>query len=116
MAFFQNIVRSLNRLTHSEGPRFIVNQKIGRYGQMTELSIDAEQKIITATLQLKGEKEPISLRLTRYHLETVDGVDMFKVGEVYVSREWMQALAGDFLQNKSVAVPAAVGKWLRMIL
>ncbi len=116
MAFLKNFVRSLNQATGSVGPRMIVNHKIARYGSMTELSIDSEQKIITATLQLKGEKEPIQLRLARYRLQSDGPADTFTVEEVYVSREWMQALASDFLQNKAIAVPAAAAKWLRMIL
>jgi hypothetical protein len=116
MAFLKNFVRSLNQITGSVGPRMMVNQKIARYGNMTELTIDAKQNLITATLQLKGEKDPIQLRLSRYHLQSDGVADTFTVEEVYVSREWMQALASDFLQNKPLAVPPAAAKWLRMIL
>ncbi len=83
---------------------------------MTELTIDSDQKIITATLQLKGEKEPIFLRLTHYALETTDGVSTFRAGDVYLSREWMQTLAADFLQNQPLPLPAQAAKWLKMIL
>jgi hypothetical protein len=116
MAFFSSIVRSLNQASHSQGPRFVVNHYIARYGHMTELSIDSEQKIITATLQLKGEKEPLFVRLTRYDLQTAGDATTLTVGEVYLSREWMQVLAADFLQNKPLPVPPQAAKWLKMIL
>jgi hypothetical protein len=116
MAFFSNLVRSVNQATHSQGPRFIVNHHIARYGHMTELTIDPDQKIITATLQLKGEKDPLFLRLTHYDLQTVNDATTLTVGEVYLSREWMQTLATDLLQNKPLPVPAQAAKWLKMIL
>ena len=83
---------------------------------MTELTIDPEQKIITATLQLKGEKEPFFVRLTGYDLQTTGDAATLTVGEVYVSREWMQALAADFLQNKPLSIPPQAAKWLKMVL
>lgn len=116
MGFFGNVVRSLNRLTDSQGVRVAVNLRFARYGKMTELKIDSEKKVIEAVLMLKGETEPIRLRVGNYNLHHDGKVDLMTVGEVTVSREWMEVLAKEMVVGKPVVLPEGVGKWMRMVL
>ena len=44
-----------------------------KYGKMTKLEIDKENKTINVDLDLKGEKECIQIRLSNYRLIQEDG-------------------------------------------
>ena len=81
---------------------------------MTELKIDSDGKIIEASAMLKGETSPIKVRLTYELSTTPDGP--VTIRDISVSREWMNLLATEFLQNKEVPLPPKTAKFLRMVL
>ena len=91
-----------------------MNHTYARYGKMTELKIDEKAKTIDATVELKGEEEPIRVHVGGYVLD--EGAGTLTVGEVQVSREWMNALANQLLKGKAVPLPAGAVKWLKMVL
>jgi hypothetical protein len=93
--------------------RKLINQRIGRYGEMTELRIDRDGKTIEATLTLVGEKEPITVRVGQYEFTEAGSV---RLSQVSVSREWMHRLAQDLVADKEWPVPEAAAKWLRVVL
>jgi hypothetical protein len=64
-----------------------------KYGKITKLEIDKENKTIKADLDLKGEKECIQIKLSNYRLIQEDGKNpVFEPGTIEVSREWLDAL------------------------
>jgi len=76
-----------------------------KYGRMTGLEIDKENRIISAELELKGEKESVRIRLSNYRLIQEDGKNpVFELGAIEVSREWLDAVLKTLVQ-KSV-IPA----------
>ena len=83
---------------------------------MTELKIDSEKKVIEAVLMLKGETEPIRLRVADYNLHHDGKVDLMTVGEVTVSREWMEVLAREMVVGKPMVLPEGVAKWMKMVM
>lgn len=98
------------------GGRWYLNYHYGRYGTMTELKIDHERKTIEATVMLKGEQEPIQIRLSQYVFQTQGEGGTFTVGEVIVSREWMNVLANEVLKDKPLPLPGSIVKWLKLVL
>jgi hypothetical protein len=71
----------------------INNGLLMRYGKMTKLEIDKENKIIRADLDLKGETEVVRVKLSNYRLIREDGKNpVFESGTIEVSREWLDAL------------------------
>ena len=64
-----------------------------KYGKMTKLEIDKENKTINADLDLKGEKGGVRITLSNYRLIQEDGKNpVFEPGTIEVSREWIDAL------------------------
>ena len=64
-----------------------------KYGRITRLEIDRPQRTITADLDLRGEKEPVQIRLASYRLHEAAGqLPRFEPGTVTASREWLDAL------------------------
>jgi hypothetical protein len=71
----------------------INNSLLKKYGKMTGLEIDKENKTISADLELKGEKENVRIKLSNYRLIQEDGKNpVFEPGTIEVSREWLDAL------------------------
>ena len=73
-----------------------------KYGKMTGLEIDKENRIISADLDLKGESAGIQIKLSNYRLIQEDGKNpVFDPGSIEVSREWLDVLV-QTLVKKSV--------------
>jgi hypothetical protein len=86
--------RMLPRGAQIEKVRAEINSGLlKKYGKMTKLEIDKENKTVGADLDLKGEKECIQIRLSNYRLIQEDGKNpVFEPGTIEVSREWLNAL------------------------
>ena len=64
-----------------------------KYGKLTVLEIDKENKTISANLDLKGEIEGVQIRLSNYRLiQEEDENPVFEPGTIEVSREWLDTL------------------------
>jgi hypothetical protein len=90
MVFFKMLPRG----AQIEKVRAEINRSLlKKYGQMTRLEIDKDNKTINADLELKGEKEGVRITLSNYQL--IQGKDknpLFEPGAIEVSREWLDAL------------------------
>ena len=74
-----------------------------KYGKMTGLEIDKENRIISADLELKGEKESVRIRLSNYRLIQDDGKNpVLELGAIEVSREWLDALLKTLVQRNVI--------------
>lgn len=79
----------------------INNGPLRRYGKMTRLEIDKEQKRISMDLDLKGEKEAIQIKISTYRLLPTDTQNqIFEPGTVEVSREWLNALLKSLVKSQ----------------
>jgi hypothetical protein len=116
MGLLDRAAKALDRMTGSAGPRMALNRRIERYGEVTELRIDGERRTIEAELRLRGEREPVRVRVGAYELGRDERGDFLVVREVAVSREWMQALARDHLEGVPLRLPAEAAKVLRLLL
>jgi hypothetical protein len=81
----------------------INNGLLKRYGKMTKLEIDKENRTINADLDLKGEKEGIQIRLSNYRLIQEDGKNpVFEPGTIEVSREWIDVLLRTLMKTSVI--------------
>ena len=67
---------------------------------MTQLRIDNVAKTVDVELMLQGEKEPISIHIGQYQLSTSGESPTLTIGQITISRQWMEALAADYLKDK----------------
>lgn len=71
----------------------INNGLLKRFGKLTQLEIDKENRSIRADLDLKGENESIRITISNYRLILTEGGNpRFEPGTIEVSREWLDAL------------------------
>ena len=95
------LFRMLPRRAQIEKVRAELNRSLlKKYGKLTRLEIDRENKSITADLELKGEKEGVRIVLPNYQLIQAAGKNpMFEPGAIEVSREWLDALFETLVQT-----------------
>ena len=88
------LFRMLPRGAQIEKVRTEINHGLlKKYGKMTGLEIDKENRIISADLELKGESEGVRITLSNYRLIQEDVKNpLFELGTIEVSREWLDAV------------------------
>ena len=71
----------------------INNSVLKKYGKLTGLEIDKENKTISADLELKGESDGVRIKVSNYRLIQEGGKNpIFEPGTIEVSREWLNAV------------------------
>jgi len=74
-----------------------------KYGKMTGLEIDRENRIISADLELKGEREAVQIKVSNYRLVQEDGKNpVFELGAIEVSREWLDVLVQTLVKKSAI--------------
>jgi hypothetical protein len=76
-----------------------------RYGQITTLSLDTSEKLITAEILLRGESTPLLVNKARYRTEQQGEETRVVIYEVKVSKEWAQNLIEDRFREISLKIP-----------
>jgi len=89
-----------SRLT-SQLLKAFLNHKIKKYGKMTTLHIDTQEKHISLTANLIGETEPIDASM-KYALEESEGRTFFVPKELDCSRQWLSLLAQQMLKDNVI--------------
>lgn len=74
---------------------------------MTEIRIDTKRKTARVTLELRGEKEALEVKLKGYKLTSHDGKTLLELSRVETSREWLNFVIEDFWKpsHRKVEVP-----------
>ncbi len=95
MSFLKNFASTAARQT-------LNSSVLKPYGTLTELDIDTEKRTLALTLELKGETQPLQIRVKHYELVERDNETYLEVGEIETSREWVNNLLRDHLTEKVI--------------
>lgn len=78
------------------------------YGDMLDLSINTQDKTLSATLLLNGETQPIQLELKHYQLDQEDGKTFLVIdpADVATSREWLNQVVTNALKPMRLEIPS----------
>ena len=98
------LFKMLPRGAQIEKVRAEINRSLlKKYGKMTMLEIDKDNKTISANLDLKGEKEGVRITLANYQLILEkDKNPLFEPGTIEVSREWLNALVKTLVKTNVI--------------
>lgn len=87
----------------TEAARQAVNRMyLEPYGGLTELNIDAKKQSLSLTLELKGESQPLEIRVNRYELIRRGEDTFLDPGEITTSRAWLDTLLREHLNEKII--------------
>jgi hypothetical protein len=97
------------------GGRFL-HGKIERYGRMLNLSVDSKLKTIHVEVLLKGEKDPTTIIIHEYTIVNEGDETFIIVKKAASSKEWLDLLIKDFIQDRKFPVPRKYTNALKIVL
>lgn len=90
----------------SQAARSYVNGLIQRYGEVRDLKIDSKAKTVDIICLLKGEPEPVRVRIDSYRIESEGPNRFLKLQVCSCSRLWLQHLLEDQACGRRLKLPA----------
>ena len=106
----------LDRLTGSGSTKFIINQVIRDYGQLTEFRINQQDKIISAAILLTGEDRPIKVTIRKYSLAVKDNSTSLLIEDAESDRPWLTAILKKYVINRPWTIPEEGAEFLKDLL
>ena len=94
------------------GAKAYLNQKIERFGTVSDLRIDPRAKTILLEASLRGESSPVSVKMLDYELVSAADAAYLVFGRFEASREWIAGVLNEFVAGQRMALPPSVIKLL----
>ena len=102
MGFFSD---SKDRMIEAVALPMLNNAWLKPFGHATSLKLDSTNKSAEIILELKGEQTPLTIHVQQYEVLREPGGTFIIVKSVTTSREWMTAMAREYLIGRKLAVP-----------
>ena len=102
MGFFSD---AKDRLVESAALPVLNNAWLKPFGRATSLKIDSTNKTAEICMELNGEQTPITINIQDYELLRESNGTFIVIKALTASREWMTAMAREFLVGRRLAVP-----------
>src|SRR5688572_10771258 len=113
MGFFSG---AKDRMIESVVLPMLNNAWLKPFGQATSLKLDSSNRSAEIVLELKGEHTPLKIHVQEYDVLQEPNGTFIVVKAVTTSREWMTAMAREYLVGRRLAVPAeAAGMMARFL-
>ena len=113
MGFFSD---SKDRLMESMALPVLNNSLLKPYGQAINLRLNSGEKSAAITLELKGEAQPVDIKIEKYELLPEAQKLYLILRAVTTSREWLTSLAREHLINKKIELPPQVASYAAKLL
>ena len=94
----------------------INNSLLKPYGQATNLTLNSGEKSAAITLELKGESEPVEIKIGKYEILPEAQKVYLILRAVTTSREWLTTLAREHLIDKKLELPAQAAAYAGKLL
>jgi len=91
----------MKNMALSKTAKIAINSKIKSYGEVLNIEIDTQQNRLEVEVLLKGEKESLKVSIGKYLLEE----NKITISKISTSREWLNTLSKEYLENKSFDIP-----------
>lgn len=109
------LIRSIKEMALQAGAKHFANERIEKYGLMTNLQIDSANRTIHFEILLKGETTPVT-GSAKYEPKVDGAKKLLEFTDIQTSREWIDLLIHDFLKTRVIelpeGLPATVAKLL----
>lgn len=73
---------------------------------MLQFKLNPEQKSVEMEVMLKGEAEPLNIKIGRYEIKSEDGKSHLELHDIKTSREWIDIVAKKYIENRKIDVPS----------
>jgi hypothetical protein len=96
--------------------RSLFNSKYGRFGQMTDVSVDTSRREIRVRLELVGESTPVEIQVMNYHIQQQGAGATLTIGDAITSREWLTELLRDFVIGRTLVLPERAAGMVKFLM
>ena len=100
-----NPFTSLKEAALEAAIKSLINREIEKFGVVTELAIDTQQRTMRAELDLRGEASRIWINVASYELSEKSGEVHLAFQNVTASREWITAALNHYVVNRTFRLP-----------
>ena len=94
----------------------LLAKRLEPYGELKSLRLNSREKTIEIEVLLKGESEPLAVKVLQYELQITPEQDFLVVKRAIASREWVTALLQDFVVGRPQPLPHQHSKMVRLVL
>ena len=109
MGLFGDALGALKEKAIALSAKAWLNQQIGSFGSVRTLELDPGKRTAFIEVDLKGETEPVWVRVERYEaVQSGDKVQL-KVLEASASREWITMALRQYAVGRTFDLPAKAG-------
>jgi len=116
MGVIRNLARQGKDRAVSKTLTALCDRFLSKYGKLIDIRLDSNDRRITVEVLLKGEPEPVSIRLEDYEIVSEGQRHFITCRGVHVSREWMRALANDLIRDRRFEIPSKYARLLDIIV
>ena len=116
MSLFKSLLDKTKGQAVSMAGKQFLDSYLKQYGKMLNFSVQPETKTIYAELLLKGEDSPIKITLSGYEIGGTDAKPELRVAKVAASREWLEVVLRQFVENKPFELPPVAAPLLKLLL
>lgn len=101
--------------------KLLANNFLKAYGgEIIDLFIDREIKLITATIALNGETRPVRITMSEFKITAKNDLAYLSFDKIAVDREWIgiaiDTLLQRFVPDKTIEIPSKLSAILKMII
>ena len=89
----------------SKALKTYLRERVARYGELKDLTVDSRVKSIDLVIQPHGERDDVHVKVTRYTLVQRDGKHLITIEGSTASRPWLTHVLEDYLQGRSFEIP-----------
>ena len=82
-----------------------VNTRLRGVGQISDLSLETTNRTVHFCLTLRGESEPVDVKLSDVEVQRGDDGAVLIVGGAVASREWLSGALGQFVVGRTFPIP-----------
>jgi hypothetical protein len=100
------LAESKDRLI-SERIKQELNAQLARYGEVLDVKLNTRERSVQLSIKLKGEPDPISVKIGKYELIKEDGQLWLTVDtqSIEASREWLTLVLQDQAGRQRLPIP-----------
>ncbi|MBN2298746.1 MAG: hypothetical protein JXM72_09135 [Deltaproteobacteria bacterium] len=88
---------------------------IDRFGKILNLRLDSKNNEIHIEIMLRGESTPLEIHIKGYTIIEEGGEHFIAAEKIHVSREWINALAREYIQGRRFKISGTYSKILEKL-
>jgi len=92
------------------------NNVVSDFGRIENIDLDSENKKIILLVWLKGEKEIISLEVTKYEVVKSNNKNYIHLHNISASREWIEVAINKYFIERQIEIPEQFAGVIKILL